>query len=252
MRKTFLIAAMVGLAASSMDRYANSGPESSLVLAMTAAGHPGVSSQIRPVKADSKLYDYCRKVIDDVQHGTFSSSNGDFVASDCIGIFIDAAIASGLTAAQPGQPGKGGYGSGAGGMPGGSGGAAGEPGQDGQGLPGLPGGKGGASGGSGDTNAEADVDEELLDYCDAVLKQSRRGSWATEPILSDDYKLSDCADYFASFDGSNGKGTRSDSGARTGSDGPSISGGQGGKGGEPGSGPGGGSGGAGGAGVGGG
>ena len=100
--------------------------------------------------------------------------------------------------------------------------------------------------------AQADVDEELLDYCDAVLKQSPGESSATEPILSDDYELSDCADYFASLDPSSGKGANNDSGARSGSDGPSISGGEGGKGGKPGSGPGGGSGGAGGAGVGGG
>jgi hypothetical protein len=99
MRKTFLVAATVSLAASGMYRHAGSGPQSSLILAMNAVGHPGLPSQIRPVKADSKLYEYCKKVIDDVQHGTFSSRSGDFVTSDCIGIFIDAATASGLTAA---------------------------------------------------------------------------------------------------------------------------------------------------------
>jgi hypothetical protein len=250
MRKTFLIAAAASLALAGIGTQGFS--QTSLGFAVNgAARNLGTSSLVQPVKADSKLYEFCKKVIDDMQQGTFSSGSGDFVASDCIGIFIEAMIAGSMAAGQPGQPGK--SGDGGIGMPGGRGGAAGQPGQDGQGLPGLPGGKGGAAGGSNEgASDDADVDQALLDYCDAVLRQSRRGNAAAEPVESEDYDLSDCMDYFASFGTPGGKNTNRGSGARSGRDGPSISGGQGGKGGAPGSGPGGASGGAGGAGVGGG
>jgi hypothetical protein len=243
MRKMFFLAT-AGLALAGLAAHADPA-RNVLSLAMNgAAGQAGVSSQLTPVKVDSKLYDYCAKVIDDVRKGKSSTSSASYSASDCIEIFISASIPGGITAAEPGQPGRGGDGGGVAGMPGGKGGAAGQPGQDGGSLPGAPGGKGGAAGGA----STADVDEELLDYCSAVLKQSR--STAKKPVESDDYEPSDCVDYFASLDMSGSGGTGS--AARDGAAGPSVSGGQGGSGGKRGGGPGGASGGAGGAGVGGG
>jgi hypothetical protein len=245
MWKAFLIAVAVALAVPGLGTQAGVSQTSLAFAVNGAAGN--TSSQIRPVLADGKLYAYCKKVIDDMQQGTSPGRSGDFIASDCIGIFIEATIAGRLTAGQPGRAGDSDIGMG------GRGGAAGRPGQDGQGLPGLPGGKGGAAGVSNeDASEEADVDEALLDYCDAVLRQSRRGNAAAEPVQSDDYDLSDCMDYFASVDRPGGKGASHGGRARPGPDGPSITGGQGGTGGAPGSGPGGASGGAGGAGVGGG
>jgi hypothetical protein len=246
MRKMLFLTTAAGLAVAGLAAHADSARKP-LTLAMNGeAGKPGISSQLTPVKVDSKLYDYCAKVIDDVKKGKSSPRSTSYSASDCIEIFINASIPGGITAAEPGQPGRGGDGGGVAGMPGGRGGAAGQPGQDGGSLPGAPGGKGGAAGGSGKT---ADVDEELLDYCSTVLKQSRPGSSAKKPVEAGDYEPSDCVDYFASLDTSN-DGTGS--AARSGAPGPSISGGQGGQGGKRGSGPGGASGGAGGAGVGGG
>jgi hypothetical protein len=246
MWKAFLIAVAVGLAVPGIGTQAGVSQTSLAFAVNGAAGN--TSSQIRPVQADGKLYAYCKKVIDDMQQGASPGGSGEFVASDCIGIFIEATIAGRLTTGQPGRGGDGGIG-----MPGGRGGAAGQPGQDGQGLPGLPGGKGGAAGGSNEgASEEPVVDEALLDYCDAVLRQLRRGNVAAEPVQSDDYDLSDCMDYFASFETPGGKGASRGGRARPGPDGPSITGGQGGTGGAPGSGPGGASGGAGGAGIGGG
>jgi hypothetical protein len=246
MRNRFLIIAAISVAVAGMDARAAPSQTSPIFAMNGGVGNPSVSSRIRPAKADGKLYDYCKKVIDDMQRGTSSGVSGDFIASDCIAIFIEASIATALAAGQPGQPGR--SGGGGIGMPGGSGGAAGQPGQDGQGLPGLPGGKGGAAGGSngGDTE-EADVDVDLLDYCDAVLRQSRRANAA--PVESPDYEIADCAAFFATFDMPAGKASGGGGGARRGSDGPSISGGRGGQGGAPGAGPGGGSGGAGGGGI---
>jgi hypothetical protein len=241
MRKIFFLTTAAGLAVASLAAYADSAPRT-IALAMNGeAGKAGVSSSLTKVKADSKLYDYCAKVIDDVKKGKSSSRSSSYSTSDCIEIFVSAGIPAGMTAAEPGQPGRGGDGGGIAGMPGGKGGAAGEPGQDGGSLPGAPGGMGGAAGGA----SMAEVDENLLDYCSAVLKQQSRSS-TRKPVESDEYELSDCVDYFASLDASNG-GT--DNSARDGASGPSISGGQGGAGGKRGAGPGGASGGAGGAGV---
>jgi hypothetical protein len=250
MRKIFFLTTAAGLAVAGLAAHADSVRNAATLAMNGEAGKAGLSSQLTPVKVDSKLYDYCAKVIDDVKKGKSSPRSTSYSAGDCIEIFISASIPGGITAAEPGQPGRGGDGGGIAGMPGGRGGAAGKPGQDGGSLPGAPGGKGGAAGGSGGASTAADVDEELLDYCGAVLKQSRPGASAKKPVESDEYEPSDCMDYFASLDPSNGGATGSS--ARSGAAGPSISGGQGGKGGKHGSGPGGASGGAGGAGVGGG
>ena len=258
MRTIFLLTTAAGLAIAGLTAHADGARNVTRVtmndLAMNGvtmnggAGKAAVASQLTPVKVDSKLYDYCAKVIDDVKKGKSSSRSTGYSAGDCVEIFIGAPAPRGVTAAEPGQAGRGGDGGGVAGMPGGKGGAAGKPGQAGGSLPGAPGGQGGAAGNAKAAKA-TDVEPELLDYCIAVLKQSRSRSAAKKPVESEDYTISDCVDYFASLDPENAD---TGSTARDGKAGASISGGEGGAGGKHGSGPGGASGGAGGVGVGGG
>ena len=248
MRTIFLLTTAAGLAIAGLTAQVD-GAQSGMRVAMNGeAANAAVVSTLTPVKLDSKLYDYCTKVIDDVKKGKSSSRGTDYSAGDCVEIFIGAPPPGGITAAEPGQPGRGGDGGGVAGMPGGQGGAAGKPGQAGGSLPDAPGGKGGAAGNAKSAKA-TDVDPELVDYCIAVLKQSRSRSAAKKPVESEDYEISDCVDYFASL-APEKAGTGST--ARDGKAGASISGGEGGSGGKRGSGPGGASGGAGGVGVGGG
>lgn len=220
MRKILMVAATVGGAALA-------GLSAQAAPSLFGAKANGVSGVVTPVKIDAKLYDYCAKVIEDMKRGKNASNSTQYSAMDCMEIF--AMAEAGVTAAEPGQPGRGG---------------------DGGGLPGLPGGKGGAAGNAGGaegTAAAMPIDEELLDYCGEVLKQSRSGA-AKQPE-SEDFEPSDCVDYFASIAPKGKHGAATGGRGRDGADGPSIAGGQGGKGGKSGSGSGGGSGGAGGAGV---
>jgi hypothetical protein len=251
MRKIFyLTTAAAGLALAGVAVKADPERNPASVAMNVQAGKTGASSQLTPAKAGDKLYDYCARGLDHMKKGKPFPRDAAYSAGDCVDIFISASIPGpgDVTAAEPGQPGRGGDGGGIAGMPGGKGGAAGRPGQDGAGLPGAAGGKGGAAGRAG--GSDTAVDEELLDYCSAMLQRPRPGSAAQTPAESDAYAPSDCMDYFASLDAPKAGGAASS--ARDGAAGLSVGGGQGGEGGKRGGGPGGASGGAGGAGVGGG
>jgi hypothetical protein len=250
MRKIFLVTAAAGLALAGVAVKAGSEQKPAAVIMNAETGKAGTWSHLTPAKTGDKLYDYCAKGLDHMKKGKPFPRDAAYSAGDCVDIFINATLPGpgDIIPAEPGQPGRGGDGGGFAGMPGGKGGAAGQPGQDGASLPGAPGGKGGAAGRAG--GSDIAVDEELLDYCSAMLQRSRPGSDANTPAESGEYGPSDCMDYFASLDAPKAGGTGK--AARDGTAGLSVGGGQGGEGGKRGAGPGGASGGAGGAGVGGG
>ena len=181
MRKIFFLTTAAGLALAGVAVHADSERNLTPVAMNAETGKAGDPEYLTPAKAGDKLYDYCAKGLDHMRKGKPFPRSTAFRLRDCVDIFISASIPGpgDMTAAEPGQPGRGGDGGGIAGMPGGKGGAAGQPGQDGASLPGAPGGKGGAAGRAGGSDIAAD--EELLDYCGAMLQRSRPGSAAKTP-----------------------------------------------------------------------